>query len=79
MWSAGYNINSSRSLKRDFAPNPYGAAAVLKLKPVSYVLKADFTNARRVGLVAEEVEAVMPLAVHEGSDGKKKKTEEHTV
>jgi hypothetical protein len=65
-WSYAYNIHSDPDYKHLRGANPYGLAAVLKLKPASYVLRGDPTNTRVVGLYADEVEAAMPSAVRVG-------------
>lgn len=47
-------------LKEDIAPIPYGLAEVLKLRPVSYRLRADESRMLGYGLIAQEVEDVIP-------------------
>ena len=45
------------------------SAAILELRPVSFTYKSDATHATQFGLIAEEVNAVMPALVVKGADG----------
>jgi hypothetical protein len=53
-------LDQTLGLKEDVEPIAYGLAEVLKLRPVSYRLKADKSRMLEYGLIAQEVEEVVP-------------------
>ncbi|OAI40660.1 hypothetical protein AYO38_05500 [bacterium SCGC AG-212-C10] len=55
-------------LKRDVTPIAYGLEQVLALKPVSYVMLDDPDGQTRLGLVAQDVQPVLPELVHGGGE-----------
>jgi hypothetical protein len=59
-WATGTLVGSDARLKEDVEPIAYGLAEVLKLRPVSYRLKADKSRMLEYGLIAQEVEEVVP-------------------
>lgn len=63
---------SDRRLKNSITQIPYGLQAILNLKPVTYRYNDDFSvdNRFRLGLIAQEVENVIPEVVfNEDIDG----------
>ena len=72
--SAGaWSPASDRKLKTNIEALPYGLAEVKQLEPKSYHFKtllADNPDAHKnIGLIAQEVKAVIPEVVHESIDG----------
>ncbi|MBN8787020.1 MAG: tail fiber domain-containing protein [Terrimonas sp.] len=68
-----YNYSDSRA-KRNVAPIKYGLSSLSKLKPVNYnLLKNPSGQADHLelGLLAQEVEQVMPELVRTDDEGKK--------
>lgn len=59
---------SDRRLKRDIEPCELGLEAVSALEPVSYVERDGGDDARRLGLVAQDVAPVVPEVVTEPTD-----------
>jgi hypothetical protein len=64
------NVSDSR-LKKDILPLAYGLTDILKLRPVSYVLKDDKENEVKLGLIAQEVRKIVPEVVSENPSGEK--------
>jgi len=64
---------SDRKLKTNIEALPYGLAEIKRLEPKSYHFKtvlADNPDAHKnIGLIAQEVKAVIPEVVHESIDG----------
>ena len=52
---------------------PYGLQAIVKLNPVRYNFIADKTKDPHLGLLAQEVEEVIPEVVKTGDDANKTK------
>lgn len=69
---AGAYVNlSDARLKKDIVAIPYGLNAVLKLRPVGFDWRdqsQEWQRRHQIGLIAQEVEAVVPEAVSVGSD-----------
>ncbi len=69
---AGAYVNlSDARLKKDIVAIPYGLNAVLKLRPVEFDWRdqsQEWQRHHQIGLIAQEVEAVVPEAVSVGSD-----------
>ena len=80
-WKTIYAQNtlntSDKRLKTDIRPLENALAKVLKLNGVSYKWRAaefpkmNFDSKQHVGVIAQEVEAVLPEAVETGEDGYK--------
>ena len=64
---------SDRRLKKDIASSTYGLAAIEALKPVEYrwIDVAVGGTSLQQGFIAQDVETVIPEAVHEAADGMK--------
>lgn len=72
-WSAVWAVNgtiqtSDVRLKRGIANLNYGLNQVMQLRPVSFQWKAGNDNRTHLGLIAQEVDAVMPEAVEKSAD-----------
>ena len=63
--------NSDERLKKNISPIHNGLEKVLKLQGVEYQYISDTDNLREVGLIAQQVEEVVPEVVREGADGNK--------
>jgi hypothetical protein len=70
--ASAFNVNSSREVKEDVRPADYGLGEVLKLNAVKFRYKADRNGPGQIGLVAEEVKAVVPEVVSDMDDAGKK-------
>ncbi|MBF0244504.1 MAG: tail fiber domain-containing protein [Planctomycetes bacterium] len=72
IWNALYAGNttmvSDRRLKEDIEDLDYGLDEILKLRPVSFAWKGKPEKGRRIGFIAQEVEAVIAEAVNTGPD-----------
>jgi hypothetical protein len=62
---------SDERLKKNIAPITNGLDKVLKMQGVEYQYIADNKNLREVGLIAQQVEEVVPEVVNEDADGMK--------
>ncbi len=65
------NVSSDMRLKKDISNLSYGLEEVLKMRPVSYRLKSDKEEKIKLGLIAQEVKALIPEIVTE-DDSKEK-------
>ena len=63
--------SSDERLKKNIAPIHNALDKILDLKGVEYQYISDTDNLREVGLVAQQVEQVVPEVVREGTDGMK--------
>jgi trans-2-enoyl-CoA reductase len=61
-------VISDETKKNIIEPITDGLAKVSSLRSVIYSLKSDEKNTRRVGLIAQEVQKVLPEAVDEVDD-----------
>jgi prepilin-type N-terminal cleavage/methylation domain-containing protein len=67
---AGYFVyNSDERLKHDIEELKGNVANLEKIRGVSFVFNKDKTNARRLGVIAQDVEKVYPELVHQDKDG----------
>ena len=62
-------ISSSARFKEDIADMADASSGLLKLRPVTFRYKGQAGGARQYGLVAEEVDEVLPELVVRGSSG----------
>ena len=69
VYAFGYFHNSDARLKKDIVPNTDGLDIVKKLQGVSYVWKAN--NKSALGVIAQDVEKVLPSAVSVDKAGTK--------
>jgi hypothetical protein len=63
-------VKSSARYKRDIRDMGDASDKLMKLRPVTFLYKADETGAKQYGLIAEEVAKVYPELVIHGPDGK---------
>lgn len=63
-------VTSSARYKRDVRDMGDASDKLMKLRPVTFLYKADETGALQYGLIAEEVEKVYPDLVIHDADGK---------
>lgn len=59
--AAGVLYASDRNLKKNIYDNITGLDFILKLRPVSYILRQDADQKRRLGFIAQEVEEIPGL------------------
>lgn len=64
VYAAFYQTSSDIRLKSDITESPYGLSAVLELRPVKYIKGGR----KEVGLIAQEVETIIPEMVHTNPD-----------
>jgi hypothetical protein len=62
-------VSSSERFKHSIQQMVDESAAILRLNPVSFVYKADESQTRQFGLIAEEVDAIFPRLVIRDKDG----------
>ncbi len=71
-------VDSDRGLKDDIKDLNYGLSDILALRPVSYYLKADSKKKNQLGLIAQEVEAIIPEIVNKTNDKKQMRSMSYT-
>ena len=67
--ASDFTVASSRRLKTDISENRYGLAEILKLAPVNYLYLNDPTNRSHIGLIAEDVDTIIPEVVQKDEQG----------
>lgn len=70
-WTAVYAVNgtiqtSDLRLKKDIKPLSYGLKEVMSMKPVSYKWRDNSSADTKVGLIAQEVQQLVPEVVNNG-------------
>jgi len=60
--------SSDRRLKENINPIPYGLEEVLKMNPVEYDWKEKRNKAHDIGVIAQELEKIIPEVVQENKD-----------
>jgi hypothetical protein len=69
VWAVNGTIQTSDvRLKRGITNLKYGLSQVMRLRPVSFQWKSGNDNGTHLGLIAQEVDAVMPEAVEKSAD-----------
>ncbi|PSL34431.1 pyocin knob domain-containing S74 family peptidase [Chitinophaga ginsengisoli] len=67
--ATGFVQSSLRSLKKDIQPFTVSATGILKDAQVrTFIYKADSTNTKRIGFIADELPEEMSAAEHKGVD-----------
>jgi len=62
------SVNSDRKLKENINPIPYGLKEVLQMNPVEYDWKEKRDKAHDIGVIAQEIEEIIPEVVQENKD-----------
>lgn len=65
------NVSSDFRLKKNINNLQYGLKEVMALRPVSYILKSDSLEKTSLGLIAQEVQNLIPDVVTVGDDEEK--------
>lgn len=60
---------SDRRLKENIKPARYGLNEIRKLNVYEYTWKSDKSNTPKIGVIAQEMQEVLPEGVHKGQDG----------
>ena len=69
VWAVNGTIQTSDvRLKQGIANLKYGLSQVMQLRPVSFQWKAGNDKRTHLGLIAQEVDAVLPEAVQKSAD-----------
>ena len=56
-------ITSDKNLKKRISPYSGGLPEVLKINPITFQYKRDTTNKTHIGVIAQELEEILPFAV----------------
>ncbi len=62
------NVTSDRRLKDNIKGMDYGLAEILSMNPVTYSMKSDAEKHTHMGLIAQEVETIIPEIVNQKED-----------
>ncbi len=62
------NVTSDRRLKDNIKKLDYGLAEILSMQPVRYSMKSDVAKKTHMGLIAQEVETIIPEIVNQRDD-----------
>ncbi len=68
--ATAFTVSSARRFKENIIPVSYGLSAILKLKPVQYQYNFEKNNTTHLGLIAEDVNEIMPEIVVKQIDNK---------
>lgn len=68
MYASDFIVESDQSIKENIRPINYGLSSVLALQGVEYNLKSDPDKIDKIGLIAQEVEKVLPQVVYPTPD-----------
>ena len=81
LFATNGTINTSdRRDKENIIPIPYGLETIMKLNPVSFTWKGDADRQRKLGLIAQEMQELLPEVVADKdwvTDEKTGKTTSH--
>jgi hypothetical protein len=66
--ATAFTVASSKRYKENIVPVSYGLATILKLRPVQYQYNFDVLKQTRMGLIAEEVNEIIPEVVVKRDD-----------
>ncbi len=69
--ASAFTVSSSQLFKKNIVNTHYGLAEILKLQGKEYQYSNDITNRKELGLIAEEVELVVPEVVYHNPANKK--------
>ena len=70
VFAASTQVGSDRKLKENIEEIPYGLNEVLKLRPVEFDWKERRNKAHDIGVIAQEIEKVIPVVVKSGQNMK---------
>lgn len=62
------NVTSDKRLKDNIDEIEYGLSEILAMRPVSYSMKQDANKSMHLGLIAQEVEEIIPEIVQKKND-----------
>lgn len=71
VFASAFTNASSRLFKKDIVDTHYGLAEILKLQGKEYLYVNDTSNRKEIGLIAEEVDLVVPEVVYHNPSDKK--------
>jgi hypothetical protein len=73
IWAYNFNNRSDISLKKDITDRTDSLAKIKQLRPIDYLLKDETkskpNNLKRIGLIAQEVEQILPEVVMSDENG----------
>jgi hypothetical protein len=72
-------VVSSKRFKHDIKDIPYASSSVLDLRPVTFVYNGDLEERKQYGLIAEEVEEILPDLVVRNEDGEIETVQYHIL
>jgi hypothetical protein len=72
-------VSSTRRVKHDIEDMADVSENLLNLRPVTFIYNGDESNTQQFGLIAEEVEAVLPAIVVKDADGQPETVQYHVL
>lgn len=61
---------STKNSKKEITKSSYGLSEISAIQPVNFIYKTDQSNTRQLGLIAEDLENIIPEVVSHDSNGK---------
>jgi len=69
IWAFNFNSRSDIRLKKDILPFVGSLRKIMALNPVEFIFKKDKEAKKHIGLIAQEVEPILPELVKKDDDG----------